>query len=118
MMVDKSQNDSKCRICKQSNETISHIVSSCSKLEQNEYKRRHDSVAREIHWDLSGKCGFERKETWYEHVSESVLENEDYKLLWDYSVRTDHEIGARRLDLVIIDKRDKSCQVICGNSIG
>ena len=27
-------------------------------------------------------------------------------------MRTDHEIGARRLDLVIIDKRDKSCQII------
>ena len=72
-------------------------------------KRRHDNVARAIHWDPSGKCGFERKERWYEHVPESVLENEDYKLLWDFSVRTDHEIGARRPDLVIIDKRDKSC---------
>ena len=27
-------------------------------------------------------------------------------------MRTDHEIGARRSDLVIIDKRDKSCQII------
>ena len=40
------------------------------------------------------------------------VEDEDYKLLWDFSVRTDHEIGARRTDLVIIDKRDKSCQII------
>ena len=46
------------------------------------------------------------------NVPESVLENEDYKLLWDFSVRTDHEIVARRSDLVIIDKRDKSCQII------
>ena len=69
-------------------------------------------MATAIHWDLSGKCGFERKERWYEHVPESVLENEDYKLLWDFSVRTDHEIGARRPDLVIIEKRDKSCQII------
>ena len=37
-----------------------------------------------------------------------VLGNEDNKLLWDFSVPTDHEIGARRPDLVIIDKRDKS----------
>jgi len=41
-----------------------------------------------------------------------VLENDDYKLLWDFSVGTDHEIGARRPDLVITDKRDKSCQII------
>ena len=41
-----------------------------------------------------------------------MLENEDYKLLWDFSVQTGHEIGARRPDLVIIDKRDESCQII------
>ena len=41
-----------------------------------------------------------------------MLENDDYKLLWDFSVRTDHEIGARRPDLMIIDKRDRSCQII------
>ena len=77
-MVDKSQNGLKCRICKQSNETISHIVSSCSKVEQKEYKRRHDNVARAIHLDLSGKCEFERKERWYDHIPESVLEDEDF----------------------------------------
>ena len=38
------------------------IVSSCSKLAQKEFKRRHDNVARAIHWDLSGKCGFGRNE--------------------------------------------------------
>ena len=27
-------------------------------------------------------------------------------------MRTDHEIRARRPDLVIINKRDKSCQII------
>ena len=67
-------------------------------------------MARAILWDLSGKCGFERNERWYDHVLENVLENDDYKL--DFSVRTDHEIGARRPDLMIIDKRDRSCQII------
>ena len=69
----KSQADPKCRICKQNNET-SHIVSACPKLAQKEYKRRHDNVARAIQWDLSGKCGFERNERWYDHVPESVLD--------------------------------------------
>ena len=40
------------------------------------------------------------------------FENDDNKLLWDFSVGTDHEIGSRRRDLVIIDKRDKGCQII------
>ena len=85
---------------------------SCSKLAQKEYKRSYDKLPRAICWDLSGKCGFERNERWYDHVPESVLENDDYKLLWDFSMRTDHEIRARRPDLVIIDKKDKSFQII------
>ena len=48
--IDKSQADPKCRIWKQGNETISHIVSACPKLAQKEYKRRHDNVARAIRW--------------------------------------------------------------------
>jgi len=34
-------------------------------------------VAREVHWDLSGKYDFKRNEKWYDHVPESLLENED-----------------------------------------
>ena len=47
-----------------------------------------------------------------------MLKNDDYKPLWDFSLRTDHETGARRMDLVLIDKSDKSCQIRCGNSRG
>ena len=38
-------------------------------------------------------------------MSDSVLENEDYKMLRDFSIRTDHEIEARRLDLLVIDQK-------------
>lgn len=34
------------------------------------------------------------------------------KPLWDVSVRTDHEIRARRPDFVITDKRDRTCQIV------
>ena len=43
-------------------------------------------------------------------MSDSVLENEDYKMLWDFSIRTDHEIEARRLDLLVIDQKKKQLQ--------
>ena len=94
------------------NEIISHIVIALRKLAQKEYKKRHDNVARAIHWGLSGKYGFERNERWHDHVPDIVLENEDYKMLWDLSVRTDHEIETRRPDLLIIDKRENNCQII------
>jgi len=43
-------------------------------------------MGRAILWDLAGKCGFERNERWYDHDPANVLENDDYKLLWDFTV--------------------------------
>ena len=47
----------------------------------------------------------EAGDKWHEHEPESVLENEDYKVLCDFSIQTDHVIEAGRPDL--IRKRDK-----------
>ena len=44
--IDKTQQNSKCRLCGNRDETINHIISGCSKLAQKEYKTRHDWVAR------------------------------------------------------------------------
>ena len=41
----------------------------------------------------------------------NVLENEDYKILWDFSIQTDHVIEAWRPDLVVADK-ERSCKII------
>ena len=61
-------------------------------LAQKEYKRRHDNVARAIHWDV----GLREMNGWYDHVPEIVLsENDDYKHLWDFSIPQDHEIEAK-----------------------
>ena len=110
--IDKSQGDSLCRICRKVDESIDHIVSGCGKLAQNEYKRRHDNLGKIVHWKLARKCNFEAGDKWYEHEPESVLENEDYKILWDFSIQTDHVIEARRPDLVVVDKKERSCKII------
>ena len=110
--IDKSQGDSLCRVCRKVDESIDHIVSGCSKLVQKEYKRRHDNLGKIVHWKLARKCNFEAGDKCYEHEPESVLENEDYKILWDFSIQTDHVIEARRPDLVVVDKKERSCKII------
>ena len=40
--IDKTQQNSKYRLCGDRDETINHIISECSKLAQKEYKARHD----------------------------------------------------------------------------
>ena len=90
--IDKSQGDSLCRVGRKVDESIDHIVSGCSKLVQKEYKRRHDNLGKILHWKLARKCNFEAGDKCYEHERESVLENKDYKILWDFSIQTDHVI--------------------------
>ena len=104
--INKSQRDSLCRMCRKVDESIDDIVSASSKLAEKEYKRRHDNLGKIVHWKLARKCDFEAGDRWYEHEHESVLENEDYKILWDFSIQTDHVIEAWRPDLVAADKRE------------
>ena len=94
--IDKSQGDSLCRVCRKVDESIDHIVRSCSKLTQKESKRKHDNLGKIVHWKLARKCNFEAGDKWYEHEPKSVLENEDYKILWVFSIQTEHVIEIRR----------------------
>ena len=41
------------------------------------------------------------------HKPVPVLENDTHKLLWDFKIHTDHQISARRPDLIIINKKEK-----------
>ena len=40
--IDETQQNSKCRLCGDREETINHVISECSKLVQKKYKTRHD----------------------------------------------------------------------------
>ena len=110
--IDKSLGDSLCRVCRKVDESINHIVSGSSKLAQKECKRWHDNLGRIVQWKLARKCNFQVGDKWYEHEPESVLENEDYKILWDFSIQTDQVTEARRPDLVVVDKKERSCKII------
>ena len=68
---------------------MQHLVCACEKLAQKEYKRRHDNVAKKVHWDFCKKNGLEHTEKWYEHVPEGLVENEEVKVLWDINVQCD-----------------------------
>ena len=53
------QYNSKCRLCGERDEMISHIMSECSKLAQKEYKTMHDLIGKVIHWELCKKLKFD-----------------------------------------------------------
>ena len=117
--IDKTQQNSKCRLCGDRDETINHIISECSKLAQKAYKARHDWVGKVIQWEMCKKLKFDHANKWYMRNPTPVLENDTDKLLWDFNIQTDHLISARRPDLIIINKKKKkkenqqNCRLCC-----
>ena len=105
--IDKTQQNSKCRLCGDRDETINHIISECSKLAQKEYKTRHDWVGKGIHWEMYKKLKFDRTKKWYMLNLVVVLENDTHKLLWDFDIQTDHLISARRRGLIVINNKKR-----------
>ena len=52
--IDKTQENSKCRMCGKAEERVNHVLSECSKLAQKEYKR-HDWFGTKIQWEICRK---------------------------------------------------------------
>ena len=57
--IDKTQQNSKCRLCGVRDEIINHIISKCSKLAQKEYMTGHDWVGKVIHSEMCKKFKFD-----------------------------------------------------------
>ena len=105
--IDKTQQNSKYRLCGDREEAINHVISECSKLAQKEYKARHDWVGKVIHWEMRKKFEFDHRNKWYMHNPATVIENDTHKLQWDFNIQTDHLIPTRRPDLIIINNKKK-----------
>ena len=103
--IDKTQQNSKCKLCSDRDKTINHLISRCSKFAQKEYKTRHDWVGKVIHWEMCKKFKFDHTNKCYMHNPASVLENDTYKLSWNFEIQTDHLIPARRPGHIIINKK-------------
>ena len=74
--IDKTQQNSKCRLCGDRDETTNHKISESSKLAQKEYKARHEWVGKEIHWEMCNTFKFDHANKWGMHNPAPVLEND------------------------------------------
>ena len=91
--IDKTSSSSMCRLCGDREETVDHLVSSCSKIAQTDYKERHNKVAAMLHWNLCKKYGLPVTDKWWEHKAENVLQNDEVKILWDFKIQTDKHLS-------------------------
>ena len=111
--IDKQEVSPMCRLCGEREETISHVVAECKMLAQKQYRLwRHDRVGVVIHWVMCQRFGFPAGNNWYDHTPDRVLENEVVKILWDFSIQTDHKLDHNKPDIVILDKSKRECHII------
>ena len=73
--IDRTQQNSKCRLCGNRDETINHI-SECGKLALMEYKTSRDWVGKVIHREMCKKFKSDHTDKWYMHNPSPVLEND------------------------------------------
>ena len=103
--IDKTSSDSKCRLCKIKDETIDHLVISCSKIEQTDFKERQSEVASMLHWNLCRKYNLPTADKWWEHKVDKVLQNKDVKILWEFRILTDKHLAQHISDITVVEKK-------------
>ena len=111
-ILKKPDVDPKYRLGGRFQETIDHLVSGCPELAKTEYIHRHNKAAAHMHWKIRKEFDIEVKERWYEHEPKTVSENDSVTTLWDMLIHTDGTIAANRPDIVLTNKKDKTCLVI------
>ena len=67
----KEEIESKCRLCKQNEETIDLFTAGCPILAKNEYLMRHHKVCTHLHYSICKALGIETTDKWYTHTCSS-----------------------------------------------
>ena len=103
----KEEIESKCRLCKQHEETIDHLISGCPILAKNEYLMKHVKVCTRLHYSICKALGIETTDKWNTHMAKPVYEKGDVTVLWNQAVNTDREVTANRPHIIIINTKEK-----------
>ena len=65
-----------------------------------------------MHWKMCEEFGIEVKKRWYENEHKTVKDNNSVTILWDMPIHTDRTITANRPDIVLKNKKDKTCLLV------
>jgi len=81
-------------------------------LAKNECLMRHDKVCTHLHYSICKALGTETTDKWYTHMPKPVCEEGDVTVMWNQAVHTDREVTGNRPDIVIKNKKEKTCTLI------
>jgi predicted restriction endonuclease len=102
----KEEIESKCRLCKEYEETIDHLTSEFPILAKKEYVIRRDKVYTHLHYSICKTLGIETTENWYSLIPKPVCQHEDITVMWNQGVQTDRVVLENRPDIIIKNKKD------------
>ena len=110
---------SKCRLCKEYNETVEHLVAGCKHLANSEYLSRHNRALMILAVEWAKENELVTKDViWYKERWErgTMLENDKAKLVWDFQFNLRKTTTSRRPDLILENKEQKKiwiCDMAC-----
>ena len=81
-------------------------------MAKNEYLMRHDKVCAHLLYSICKALGTETTDKWFTHMPKPVCKEGGVRGLWNQAVHTDREVTANRPDIIIKNKKEKTCTVI------
>ncbi|VEN60233.1 unnamed protein product, partial [Callosobruchus maculatus] len=103
----------KCRMCGNNEETLDHIIASCSVLAPKQYLDRHNKVAMIIHQELRKiYMKLENIVPCYKYEPPAVCEDEKVRIYWNRKIQTDRRIECNIPDIVLSLKDKKVTYII------
>ena len=110
--------DTRCRLCKNGQESVKHLLSNCNELAKHVYIQRHNNAINCFVNSLLKHCGLiDNLPPWFSNITiKPQYENDQYKLHYDvpeYSGRDGESIrDAARPDGKLVMKREKKVFLI------
>ncbi len=114
IILNESEVEDKCRKCSGKGESIQHLLNGCPSLAATEYKARHDAAGKILHQKIVQKVvkKNESRVPYYQYEPKAIIEEGDYKVYWDRTIRKDKEEIHNRSDIIVHNKAKKKVQLI------
>lgn len=106
---ENTESNPKCRYCKTTDESIFHILNSCSFLSASMYLPvRHNEVAKVVYYGLLNE--FEGTEV--QKTPETITKTTKIEVWWDKKIGVQPPIEHNRPDIVLWDLEQQRCLII------
>ena len=82
-------NDTLCRLCGKTAESIPHVLTSCSALAQNKYLAHHNAALKVLFWEMLRELQLsDTVPPWYSPaVPKPIYESPEAQAYWDIPVK-------------------------------